>query len=485
MDYFSQYGGHEASSSINVPPRVESITDSSSSESVSDTAGTSPFLNAHQLPLPNFSKTFTTEMLQPTMQEEQNAFASTSAQPAYYPMPTAGYMSFQAPFSHNPSAPPSPPSAAALSQNPSPIPIPNPSTSMPVPMPMPLPELTPPVPVTNDVRDSGVDFGIGIRPPSQAASTAFIATEPPLFRARSLLGFAKSQSRLGFVRPRPPTATTVTSESSSESDLDSDLNLIQPHYHTWDESTRALIEGLRPVMESCIEIVVRLIPTPQVSSAGRLIRLPLGREEAVCASMEGTLRHLWGCITLRPGCACPSEGEQEALSEGERGSDVCREFHEAFERKLRRFTTRMRTFHEQINRPRRMHRSSFTERLLGWQDAFDQWINRFERLNAYLRLRLAHAHAKQIHLQLEDERTVAAQIRSHENSEAGSASGRRSSQRHRHHHELTIQQLREDYDLAKGALLEAHKRSAGLAWRRDGMGQLVRDFGNWTIRDPV
>ncbi|KAJ3909446.1 hypothetical protein F5879DRAFT_88211 [Lentinula edodes] len=378
MDYFSQYGGHEASSSINVPPRVESITDSSSSESVSDTAGTSPFLNAQQLPLPDFSKTFTTETLQPTMQEEQNAFASTSAQPAYYPMPAAGYMSFQAPFSHNPSAPPSPPLAAALSQTPSPVPIPNPSTSMPVPMPMPHPEFTPPVPVTNDVRDSGVDFGLGIRPPSQAASTAVIATEPPLFRARSLLGFAKSQSRLGFVRPRPPTATTVTSESSSESDLDSDLNLIQPHYHTWDESTRALIEGLRPVMESCIEIVVRLIPTPQVSSAGRLIRLPLGREEAVCASMEGTLRHLWGCITLRPGCACPSEREQEALPEGERGSDVCREFHEAFERKLRRFTTRMRTFHEQINRPRRMHRSSFTERLLGWQDAFDQWINRFE-----------------------------------------------------------------------------------------------------------
>lgn len=79
--------------------------------------------------------------------------------------------------------------------------------------------------------------------------------------------------------------------------------------------------------------------TPQVSSAGRLIRLPLGREEAVCASMEGTLRHLWGCITLRPGCACPSEREQEAFPEGERGSDVCREFHEAFERKLRRFTT--------------------------------------------------------------------------------------------------------------------------------------------------
>ena len=35
----------------------------------------------------------------------------------------------------------------------------------------------------------------------------------------------------------------------------------------------------------------------------------------------------------------PTEEEQDELIEGERGSDVCREFHEAFERKLRRFTT--------------------------------------------------------------------------------------------------------------------------------------------------
>lgn len=69
------------------------------------------------------------------------------------------------------------------------------------------------------------------------------------------------------------------------------------------------------------------------------MRLQMGREEEASASMEGTLRHLWSCITLRPGCACPNEEEQYVLPEGERGSDICREFHEAFERKLRRFTT--------------------------------------------------------------------------------------------------------------------------------------------------
>ncbi|KAJ3782488.1 hypothetical protein GGU10DRAFT_79780 [Lentinula aff. detonsa] len=484
MDNF-RYGTHEAmeGTSINAPTRVQSITTESSSSNSGSTAGTSPLFTTTQLPLPDYSKTYTSG-LQPAMQEDRNAFASTSAQPAYYPIPAASYMSFQAPF-HNTSPPPAD-GFAAHSQSPSPVPIPNPSTSMPVPISMPLPDFIPPVPVV-DVHDSGVDFGLGVRPPSQDMTivTPGLPEEASLFRPRSLLGFAKSQSRLGFVKPRPPTVTSVPSESSLDSDSDSELNLVPPHNHTYDESTRALVETLRPVMESCIEIVVRLIPTSQVSSTGRLVRLPLGREEAVSASMEGTLRHLWGCITLRPGCACPSEREKESLPEGERGSDVCREFHEAFERKLRRFTTRLRTFHEQINRPRKMHRTSFTERLLGWQDAFDQWINRFERLNAYLRLRLAHAHAKQIQIKLERERAVAAHIRSSEISEAGSASGRRSSQRHYNHHALTIQQLTEDYDVAKNALLEAHKRAAGLAWRRDGMGQLVRDFGTWTIRDAV
>ncbi|KAF9076014.1 hypothetical protein BDP27DRAFT_878423 [Rhodocollybia butyracea] len=245
------------------------------------------------------------------------------------------------------------------------------------------------------------------------------------------------------------------------------------------------MEELRPIMESCIEIVVRLIPTPQVSSSGRLARLRLGREEEASASMETTLRHLWSCITLRPGCACPDEEEQQELPEGERGSDICREFHEAFERKLRRFTTRMRTFFDHINRPRKIHKATFTERLLGWQDAFDQWINRFERLNAYLRLRLAHAHAKQLQIQLQSEREAMAQIQSAEHSvEDGRHSRRSTSSRHRDH-TMLIEQLKADYDLAKGALLEAHKRAAGLAWRRDTMGLLVRDFGTWAIRDAV
>ncbi|KAJ3721674.1 hypothetical protein C8R42DRAFT_57482 [Lentinula raphanica] len=482
MDDFPRYRAHEA----DAPTRVESIpTESSSSDSRS--AQTSPLSSINQLPVPNYSSEIHNPRMQSATQEDHNAFASTSAQPAYYPMPTASYMSFQAPF-HSTSPPPEIGSVLhSQSPSPAPVPIPNPSASMPVPIAMPLPDLTPSVHVV-DVHDSGIDFGPGVRAPSRNENPEVVmppdSDETALFRSRSLLGFAKSQSRLGFVKPRPPTITAF-SESSVDSDSDSELNLVLPHHHTYDESTRALVEVLRPIMESCIEIVVRLIPTPQISSTGRLVRLPLGREEAVCASMEGTLRHLWGCITLRPGCACPSEREQETLPEGERGSDVCRDFHEAFERKLRRFTARMRTFYDQINRPRRMHKSSFTERLLGWQDAFDQWINRFERLNAHLRLRLAHAHAKEIQLQLSHERTVAAQIRSSELDEAGSASGRRSSQRHFNHHTLTIQQLKEDYDIAKNALLEAHKRAAGLAWRRDGMGQLVRDFGNWTIKEAV
>lgn len=107
-----------------------------------------------------------------------------------------------------------------------------------------------------------------------------------------------------------------------------------------------------------------------------------------------------------------------------------------------------------------------------------------QRLNAYLRLRLAHAHAKQLHIRLELERAAAEILfEDSENGSGDSPSGRR--HRHRRHRTPDVQQLKEDYDAAKSALLDAHKRAAGLAWRRDGMGQLVRDFGTWTIREEV
>lgn len=75
-------------------------------------------------------------------------------------------------------------------------------------------------------------------------------------------------------------------------------------------------------------------------------------------------------------------------------------------------------------------------------------------------------------------------MRSSESSESGS--GGSANGRHRHRRRtLAVQQLKGDYDAAKSALLDAHKRAAGLAWRRDGMGQLMREFGTWTMRDEV
>ncbi|KAJ3754019.1 hypothetical protein EV360DRAFT_87248 [Lentinula raphanica] len=259
MDDFPRYRAHEA----DAPTRVESIpTESSSSESRSGTAQTPPLSSINQLPIPNYSSEIHNPRMQSATQEDHNAFASTSAQPAYYPMPTASYMSFQAPF-HSTSPPPEIGSALhSRSPSPAPIPIPNPSASMPVPIAMPLPDLTPPVHVV-DVHDSGIDFGPGVRAPSRNENPEVVmpqdSDETALFRSRSLLGFAKSQSRLGFVKPRPPTITAF-SESSVDSDSDSELNLVLPRHHTYDESTRALVEVLRPIMESCIEIVVRLIP---------------------------------------------------------------------------------------------------------------------------------------------------------------------------------------------------------------------------------
>ncbi|KIK70730.1 hypothetical protein GYMLUDRAFT_51940 [Collybiopsis luxurians FD-317 M1] len=485
------------------PPRASSISTHSSStgsDGSRSTANTSPLLNNNQVPFPPESSS---KGMQPA--EDQNAFASTSTGRPYYPMRAEEYMSFQTPFP-NPSTPP------AFSQSPSPLPIPN--AGIPIPLMMPVPEPDVPPSVSVAPHDSGIDFGPGVRPPSRTASTLSPLPNPPeppaeapLFRARSLMGFAKTQSRLGFVKPRPPSSTALI-DPELDSDSDSEL-AVTPHFNTYEEAARILINELRPVMESCIEIIVRLIPdhfmliywekkSPKAPSTDRLMRLKLGREEEVCSLMEGTLRHLWSCITLRPGCACPSEREQWDLPEGQRGSDICREFHEAFERKLRRFTTRMRTFHDQIDRPRRMYKASFTERLLGWQDAFDQWINRFEvgtnsiggdlahfitiqRLNAYLRLRLAHAHAKQLHLQLERERALLTETPLSE-SESGDSPRSRNGRRHL---TMAIEQLKDEYDAAKGALLEAHKRAAGLAWRRDEMGQLVRDFGTWAIREAI
>ncbi|KAF5388547.1 hypothetical protein D9757_004637 [Collybiopsis confluens] len=466
------------------PSGASVTTATSSSSSSRSTAHTSPLLNNPLLVPP-----------------ESHAKNGSTSRP-YYPTRPQDYMSFHSFPNPSTTSPP------ALSQSPSPIPVPNPSMPfmMPVPDPDPEPEpepnvISPPLPADFpeppaepdiapplaplDIRDSGVDFGPGVLPPSGSGSVLSplpvnpeVPEELSLFRARSMMGFAKSQSRLGFFKHRPPSLVAPTDlDSVSDSEL-----AVAPHFATFDQAARALLNELRPIMESCIEIVVRLIPAPKVS-----LRLHLGREEEVCSMMEATLRHLWSCITLRPGCACPREEEQWELPQGQRGSDICREFHEAFERKLRRFTSRMRHFHDQIDRPRRMYKTSFTERLLGWQDAFDQWINRFERLTAYLRLRLAHAHARQLHLQLEHERAALEDTPSSRGSDAGSADSPRSqrSLSHRHHRMLTIEQLKDEYDVAKSALLEAHKRAAGLAWRRDEMGQLVRDFGTWAIRDAV
>ncbi|KAF9076015.1 hypothetical protein BDP27DRAFT_878483 [Rhodocollybia butyracea] len=171
------------------PPRARSTTTASSSSSgSSSTAGTSPYVNTYQLPKVDPSSS--------RMQTNQNpnAFASTSAQPAYYPMPSTNYMSFQSPFSGPGTSSPPP----VMSESPPPILIPNPSNSLPVPMARPLQE-TIGVPV-EDLHDSGVDFGPGV--PSRASSTTPPPVEAPLFRSRSLMGFAKSQSRLGFFQAK-------------------------------------------------------------------------------------------------------------------------------------------------------------------------------------------------------------------------------------------------------------------------------------------
>lgn len=244
MDEFvSRYGGHEAASRL--PPRATSAsTESSTSESHSTTR-TSPFLNTEQpLSFPDLHSKAGSSAMYPG--EDQNAIASTSRQriPSYYQnSPPAEYQEDD--YDYDPTSQPH--SAHVFSQSPSPIPVPAPMLDFPV-----------------GPHDSGVDFGPGVRPASRASSRR-TNQEPPasseynnvLIRSRSLMGFAKTQSRLGFIKPRPPTVLNESNLNSDSDDNDLGLDLVAPHFHT---STQALVEELRPVIESCIEIVVRLIP---------------------------------------------------------------------------------------------------------------------------------------------------------------------------------------------------------------------------------